>query len=1396
MKPDCNILNPLQRDGLSQDKRLIRALHPSHVLMDERDISDLLLYAKEYAKLIQFYSLENQPIGDWEKFITSDVTTLVAMIQKFDNQKYKDEFKVASDETSPDFNAQIKIIISLIRVTNDWFTRTNKELKLYQAIERVVNAVLNNSLVNVLSYGKRIETIDATVLALSELDISFSTIDVDSIQEDSSFFPSADLTNSDEEAIALRKVKKIFDPVYEGVISIVSQAPGFLEETLKAYHKHQPHIALFLAFLQLFKTAQDHLNTITKRHLDFYYQEVLQLGLRPEQPDEVHIVFKLAKNFHEELLEKDTPLKAGKDDLGANVFFALDNDIVLNKTKLYEDGLKTIFLEKDYQSISGSNFIDHNNEYTVLDIFAAPKANTLDGIEVELEDNDKWLTLGDATMPDGRVGFAISSPLFLLKEGARTITVVLHAQEDGLVIPNGNDTNNTIAHEMMHNILVQYSGEEAWQSCKTRSVQISEVGGNKLITFNLIITADQPPAVQFNKEVLSPAFNTIHPTLYFLFDEKGVAAEFLCIGRAPLTSEVGIDEKVPAFIRVQILEFLNAPALEADWADIAAIEHQDGPVFDDPTVGTAPGNEATGYDIGEDVARRLILSRNALSNSVFENLAQVVVVPGMGVDKMNDLIYSVCQNNKFANAEIKNRAANYDPAVEYQRFDMVIYKGKLFYAEARVRGNDPDVDASPWRLIPSSNPYRYFQKMNILKMDLKVSVEGMKDLILENDVGVINPAKPFLPFGPLPKAGSKFYIGSNEIFQKRIIGNGKNGFEINVEWADLPEVGFKDYYAKYLPNNLIPNGDEDYTAAFEVLKDQEWKGVTNLTFFEDNTTSPSPRSPLSHHTINALDRTIEYAEFENYDIGLKRGFVRLVLNKNFLHKNYPGSVTNYVKTGSGDPPREPYTPTFNAISVNYRSEETIDFSNKTFQNSVEQFFHIAPFGWQEFYPNEDDLPKKEAVFSQKLVPEFLVNEKIGDETITTDAEGTLYIGLQDLEPEQNVSILIQMAEGSADPDLPKQEVIWSYLSYNHWIDFEPTQILSDTTNDLLTSGIVILTFPKAINNDNTILAAGVFWIKASVARLTPAISQAIAVMPQAVKSSFRKTPFNDLQRLDTPLSPEVISKLKERRATVKTVLQPFSSFNGKLIEQNVTPAGVVGEEVFNRKYNEFYIRVSERLRHKNRAVTIDDYERLVLQQFSDVYKVKCINHTRILGTDETGNLIPASEHAPGHVKIIVVPDLRNRNAVNPLQPKVSSNRLDEIKAFLNPLKSDFVTLEVQNPLFEEVWVEFKVKFHQGYDKGFYLKRLQEDIVKFLSPWLYDEGGDLALGGKVHHSVILNFVEEAEYVDYVTDFKLNHFVEGLGSFYDIEEAVATSSSSAIVSKPAKFHLIDADNIELC
>jgi hypothetical protein len=108
-----------------------------------------------------------------------------------------------------------------------------------------------------------------------------------------------------------------------------------------------------------------------------------------------------------------------------------------------------------------------------------------------------------------------------------------------------------------------------------------------------------------------------------------------------------------------------------------------------------------------------------------------------------------------------------------------------------------------------------------------------------------------------------------------------------------------------------------------------------------------------------------------------------------------------------------------------------------------------------------------------------------------------------------------------------------------------------------------------------------------------------------------------------------------------------------------------------------------------------------------------------------------------------------------LRPFTSLGLLEDIKAFLQKRLSCFVKLHVKNPLFEEVGAHFKVRFMEGFDETFYKNKLQEAITRFLSPWAFSGNSHPTFGGKIYQSVLINFVEEQPYVDYVTDFKLSH-----------------------------------------
>jgi len=476
---------------------------------------------------------------------------------------------------------------------------------------------------------------------------------------------------------------------------------------------------------------------------------------------------------------------------------------------------------------------------------------------------------------------------------------------------------------------------------------------------------------------------------------------------------------------------------------------------------------------------------------------------------------------------------------------------------------------------------------------------------------------------------------------------------------------------------------------------------------------------------------------------LRENFASLRLSQSFLHQKYAELYTQRVVTAGGEDfelPNEPYTPTIESLSLSYTATSgKLDLTEDKDDSIVAgnlAFFQIAPFGQRRDHSYLRNQLSFLAAKSVPLLPEF-------------PHEGELYLGFSGVDPGRNLSILFQVAEGSGEPDMTKPDIQWSILSDNHWRGLAADELLSDGTNGLLTSGVICFKLPEPATCRNTLLPSRHYWLRATVAQNSAAISRLVDVQPNAVLATF-KDQGSDPERLRLPLAAKSIGKLVVPNAAIKTVSQPYASFGGRMAEDD----------------DAFRIRVSERLRHKQRALSPWDVERLVLQQFPELYKVKCLTHTA-----------PDSCEAPGHLTLLVIPSLRNRNAVDPLRPRADLDTLDRVKSYIAGLTGPTASVHSANPLYQSVKVAFKVQFQQQLDFGFYSKLLNEEIIKFLSPWAFAADSEINFGGRLHKTVILHHIEQLDYVDYLTEFKL---YQGDNPTDDLGEAQATDPRAILVS----------------
>ncbi|MFC5696175.1 hypothetical protein ACFPU0_11475 [Pseudomonas sp. GCM10022186] len=646
----------------------------------------------------------------------------------------------------------------------------------------------------------------------------------------------------------------------------------------------------------------------------------------------------------------------------------------------------------------------------------------------------------------------------------------------------------------------------------------------------------------------------------------------------------------------------------------------------------------------------------------------------------------------------------------------------------------------------SARAFAVLRDIRASRLTLGAEAGGLKNLMVIAGGGVVDVAKPFAPFGAQPATGAQWIIGSAEIFSKPI-----DEWALRLDWAS--SYSSTGYFRSYSADSFNP------TEA--VLSEGRWNLVSTSSGRAARHFARK-RKATSHTDIGLGESDVEVAmkgadeidgltpqTLENPPLGATslNGFVRLTLPRDFGHAAFvrentlaliglsggtPYTKGTGVNVTSQNLPREPYNPMVTRLEAAYI----------TTRDPVEDFTLLHPFGLSD------------GTTDGRLFPAL-------------PFEGALLIGVKDFVTPARLSLLVQVADGSGDPLKQAPPLQFHYLAGDDWQALDE-QDIDDKTGNFSSSAVLGLNLPEAADTTHRVLPSGLHWIRIAVTRDAAALNRLLSVDAQAARASFVDAG-NDPAFLATPLPAGTIAKLATPELAIKKISQPYSSFDGRPAE---------GARAFAT-------RVSERLRHKDRAVTLWDYEALVLEAFPRLYRVKCLGTTELQRNAQNA-IIADNEAMPGAVTVVTVPWTHGQNARDPLRPYTDQATLAAVDAFLRKRISPFVRLEVQNPKFEEVQVEFKVKFLPGIgDIAFYIDELNKALVGFLTPWSRPGGGEITFGGRLWKSTIIDFVEELPQVDYVTDFRLYHKVDitaptGAWSPVDVELIAASTARSILVS----------------
>ncbi len=398
MAQPCSRRSPLLRSGLTQAGRRRAELGPDYFKVDERDIADLILFGRRFARHVRFYEVPRKGLPanakfDWANFFESDVSASLAALAKLPVEPviaFQTDLAAwlkADPARDPAvlgayFKLAFHMPLALLTEAGEIADKLAPSDPLRASIAEMARRDLAQPIEAIIGWYKAASDVGPLQLFADEevkaADYKLGPIVSDPRLRLPSLIQSMLIgRNSPSKeplpALLLENIppgnwaeiwtrvkaddapfrdggpkayERIYDAIeYNLMVSAVRtinrtaarlkrEAETALVNSLEHFGGHEPHYGLWLAFLRLFRHAQQSLNGFTQRHLDFYFREVLQLRSRPAVPDRVHLLFELAKSVETHRIPAGTSFRAGTDALGKPVRYELEQELIVNRGRI------------------------------------------------------------------------------------------------------------------------------------------------------------------------------------------------------------------------------------------------------------------------------------------------------------------------------------------------------------------------------------------------------------------------------------------------------------------------------------------------------------------------------------------------------------------------------------------------------------------------------------------------------------------------------------------------------------------------------------------------------------------------------------------------------------------------------------------------------------------------------------------------------------------------------------------------------------------------------------------------------------------------------------------------------------------------------------------------------
>jgi hypothetical protein len=419
----------------SQQDRWLEALGTGYSDVDARSFGEVLEFPLRLGSLINFYDLADKIDGDWVAFFARDPSMILVAIQAL-NLAHTETVYLALERQTIEARNERKIelfcelfaeVTTLAREINAWLealgpkpqSRTARLLR--EQIVAAINRELGPALRRLVGYaegagrpealGRRVPLELAGFLPIWELRCDCP---------DSSIYQGGSRNRKIDHAFPY--IETVFVTFLDAMSQLQPFARSNLDTSLEEAD-HQPHIALYIAFARLFRTAQNSINSISDRYIHFYYHDILREDSRAAVPDHVYLTFTLGadQGATSTTVPRGTLFSAGQDSNDTNILYAADKGLLVTPANIAK--LRTLRVLRG-ALLHGvqSGELAQRIFSTEIVIPAKPAAA---GAPLS------WSTFGETEIGHNPIevttlatlGFAIASPYLLLAGGTRVVTL-------------------------------------------------------------------------------------------------------------------------------------------------------------------------------------------------------------------------------------------------------------------------------------------------------------------------------------------------------------------------------------------------------------------------------------------------------------------------------------------------------------------------------------------------------------------------------------------------------------------------------------------------------------------------------------------------------------------------------------------------------------------------------------------------------------------------------------------------------------------------------------------------------------------------------------------------------------------------------------------------------------